>query len=708
LVVQGFDKPFSVLGASFIEYIFYKLGQRILGDENACDIKNGIVVIIGGKIFINLANAFTKASKETLGKNFKNMNADVGEIILNMFEAEKKYFFRENFPNDETEEEKNMRLSFHRYTSDKMPKCLNYSKLGMLWRIPVAKFIFPNFFQNIIKSQILSGTAEYEKELIKYEKVWEDKSRSLGSICESLIWELTYLISQRLMPGVANGLLNGINKLKALFENENIIYHNYEKDSNNNNKNEKKYSTFKVEDLLKKHDKFTKAEVKFLIENLIKSLPNNITTKMALDLFELADILFENNEKIDGKFSEIEFDKFLFCFVNENNRYIKSHKKAHFFARINYSIKDSCEEIKNKISFEDEEIKFLFNEKFLDAYNRFIEIYGVRGEMELDLVNLRYRENPKFLLSQIFNFYESLVKKESLKKIETDINKEVNSAALNPKEVFIEAEKNRPKIFRKLYSIAEKYKFATDFRRAYELAINLAGFRETPKYFVIKTLTFFREVLLEISDIFLKLNLIDDKSEIFHIKIYDIIQIYDNKLLNKFITFKSKNMFIKRINENDSIYLACLKQQIKDLSHEHNIDRETFVKWHTCPSLIDSRGRILKNETKKIKEEEIAGESVSFGTVKGKVKVMKTADEKKFRNGDILVTKATDPGWTPLIINCGGLVIEIGGMLQHGALVAREFNKPCIVGVENAMKLFEDDEIIEVDADRGVVKKIKN
>ena len=50
-----------------------------------------------------------------------------------------------------------------------------------------------------------------------------------------------------------------------------------------------------------------------------------------------------------------------------------------------------------------------------------------------------------------------------------------------------------------------------------------------------------------------------------------------------------------------------------------------------------------------------------------------------------MVTKATDPGWTPLIINCAGIVLEVGGMLQHGALVSREFNKPCIVNIKNAI-----------------------
>lgn len=282
LVVQGFNKPFSILGASFIESFLSKMGERVLGDANACDVKKGIVGVIGGKIFINLANVFAKASKETVGKNFKNMNPNVGEIILNLFEAEKKYFGNlKNFEN-ETEEEKANRLSFHRYTADRIPECLNFSKLGMLWRMPVAKFIFPNFLLNKIKSGISNGIADYEDELKKYQKIWQDKSQTLGFICESFILDFTYLFSQRLLPAIVNGVLNGIDKLKDLFQNENIIL----RDKNECNDN---YS-FKIEDLVNKKDKLSKAEIKFLIENLTRSLPNNVTTKMALDLFDLAEI----------------------------------------------------------------------------------------------------------------------------------------------------------------------------------------------------------------------------------------------------------------------------------------------------------------------------------------------------------------------------------------------------------------------------------
>jgi len=98
------------------------------------------------------------------------------------------------------------------------------------------------------------------------------------------------------------------------------------------------------------------------------------------------------------------------------------------------------------------------------------------------------------------------------------------------------------------------------------------------------------------------------------------------------------------------------------------------------------------------------GTPVSSGVIVGKVKVLKRADEKTILPGDILVTKATDPGWTTLFINAGGVLLESGGTLQHGASVAREMGKPCIVGIEDVTKSLKDGQTVELDGNTGVIK----
>ena len=93
--------------------------------------------------------------------------------------------------------------------------------------------------------------------------------------------------------------------------------------------------------------------------------------------------------------------------------------------------------------------------------------------------------------------------------------------------------------------------------------------------------------------------------------------------------------------------------------------------------------------------------------VRGEVKVLRRPDEKPVCPGDILVAPATDPGWTPLFINAAGIVLEFGGALQHGALVAQEYGKPCVSGVEDACRLLENQKMVEVDGDTGVVRLVE-
>jgi pyruvate,water dikinase len=76
--------------------------------------------------------------------------------------------------------------------------------------------------------------------------------------------------------------------------------------------------------------------------------------------------------------------------------------------------------------------------------------------------------------------------------------------------------------------------------------------------------------------------------------------------------------------------------------------------------------------------------------------------------GEILVARATDPGWTPLFVNAGGIILEVGGSLQHGALVAREYGIPCVAGVENATTLWQDGTLVEVDGSAGIIRTIVN
>ena len=75
--------------------------------------------------------------------------------------------------------------------------------------------------------------------------------------------------------------------------------------------------------------------------------------------------------------------------------------------------------------------------------------------------------------------------------------------------------------------------------------------------------------------------------------------------------------------------------------------------------------------------------------------------------GDILVTSFTDPSWTPLFVSIKGLVTEVGGLMTHGAVIAREYGLPAVVGVENAIKLIKDGQRIRVHGTEGYIEILK-
>jgi len=100
----------------------------------------------------------------------------------------------------------------------------------------------------------------------------------------------------------------------------------------------------------------------------------------------------------------------------------------------------------------------------------------------------------------------------------------------------------------------------------------------------------------------------------------------------------------------------------------------------------------------------LRGTSACGGRVTGRASVLKDVTEaSRLVPGDVLVTKQTDPGWGPVFFLISGLVIERGGMLSHGAIIAREFGIPCVVGVRNAMRAIPDGTTITVDGDSGQV-----
>ncbi len=125
----------------------------------------------------------------------------------------------------------------------------------------------------------------------------------------------------------------------------------------------------------------------------------------------------------------------------------------------------------------------------------------------------------------------------------------------------------------------------------------------------------------------------------------------------------------------------------------------------TAPRVLTSRGeRIVATHARgSAPDGALVGTSASAGVVEGIARVLEAPDQP-LAKGDILVTRFTDPGWTPLFALAGGLVMEVGGQMTHGSVVAREYGIPAVVCVPDATRVIKDGDRIRVDGDRGYVE----
>lgn len=105
----------------------------------------------------------------------------------------------------------------------------------------------------------------------------------------------------------------------------------------------------------------------------------------------------------------------------------------------------------------------------------------------------------------------------------------------------------------------------------------------------------------------------------------------------------------------------------------------------------------------------IKGKTAFKGYAKGRVRVInKAEDMRNFRKGEIIVSINTSPSLLPAILKCGGIITNEGGMMCHAAIISRELKKPCVIGTKIATQVLKDDDLIELNADKGIVKIIRN
>jgi phosphohistidine swiveling domain-containing protein len=306
---------------------------------------------------------------------------------------------------------------------------------------------------------------------------------------------------------------------------------------------------------------------------------------------------------------------------------------------------DSGEEFAKKLECGDVSVEFK------QAYENYMTEFGCRCIREIEIATPRSYESPA-------NFFQQL------KLI--DVN---NNAITTVKE-------RRLTAFNTLLWMAKKNGKEKAFRKYEEMQRKGWGYREHPKYFIVTVVDLLRRKALSLAAQWEESGRIDLLNDVFNLTLNEMVAAEEDSTLN-------------------------LRTAI-----ERNLaPRRAVAKQRQWPLVIDSRGRFLQEKRPELLGDgEYACEPISPGVARGRANVLHSPYEKPLRKGEILVTHATDPGWTPIFINAAAVVLEVGGQLQHGAIIAREYGLPCVSGMTGATEVIRDGQLIEVDGTRGIIR----
>jgi pyruvate,water dikinase len=316
----------------------------------------------------------------------------------------------------------------------------------------------------------------------------------------------------------------------------------------------------------------------------------------------------------------------------------------------------SYEEIKNTSTGEEfaERIgKRDYTEEFLADYDEYMVLFGARGFKEIDIAAQRsYEDLPAF-----FN---------QLAHINTEDNR------------LLDVKERRKKAYDKLLGIAKQEGFEKKFVKLATKYQETFGYREDPKFVIVLVTDQLRRVALILADQF----------------------VVEGRLANRDQIFDLTAAEISRAQRDSGFDMMGAREE----NLAHYVLPTQVKNW---PNIIDSRGKIIRDNSKG-EDGDIVGDPIAPGKVTGRAKVLHSPYEKQLESGEILVTKATEPAWTPVFVNAAGVVLEVGGPLQHGAIIAREYGIPCVSGVADVQNLIKDGDLIEVDGSRGIVRILED
>ena len=313
-------------------------------------------------------------------------------------------------------------------------------------------------------------------------------------------------------------------------------------------------------------------------------------------------------------------------------------------------------------AFLDELAKVSGGREAQEAIRAYLEKYGMRCVGEIDITRPRWSERPTTLVPLILDNIRNFMPGEAKRRLEQG-----RQAARSKEQELLE----------RLRASADGVRKAKDAKRMIDRVRTFSGYREYPKYGIVSRYFVYKRAMLEEAERLVQADVLRDQEDIFYLTFHEVRDVVS--------THRADRQLIRQRRDAFRSYQALVP-----------------------PRVLTSDGEVIAGAYRRddVPPDALVGLPVSAGTVEGRARVIRDIAQADLQAGDILVTTYTDPSWTPVFLAIKGLVTEVGGLMTHGAVIAREYGLPAVVGVEQATSRIRDGQQIRVHGTEGYVETL--
>ncbi len=294
------------------------------------------------------------------------------------------------------------------------------------------------------------------------------------------------------------------------------------------------------------------------------------------------------------------------------------------------------------------------------AFALYLQRYGMRCPGEIDVTRTRWSEHPAALIPLILSHMKS---------------NEPGAGEQRFRQGQQRAEAKENELAERIAQLPDGEQKVHAFKHYVRMLRELSGYREYPKYGMIRRYFAYKQAIVKEAERLVQAGVIRQTEDVYELTLEELYEVVRTRRADM------------------------------ELIEQRRRDDERYSRL-TPPRVITSEGETMNGHYKQdsLPEGALPGTPVSSGVVEGRARVIRSMEDAELEEGDILVTVFTDPGWTPLFVTIRGLITEVGGVMTHGAVIAREYGLPAIVGVEQATTRIQDGQRIRLHGGAGYVE----